>query len=432
VYLDQLPLIDQVVSYGDLGTHGSLGYDGQGVSIEGHKYDHALSAHAPSRLSFFCGGEFHRLSCRVAINDDVATKQTSADFAVYADDRLVGAATQVRAGDPPRAMQANISGAQRLCLTAHTIEWPFCHSVWVNPEVTQWLTHSSSVKWSDALGRVEAQSPQNQIHAECCIATVVTGGYAHLLDGLLTTLTRQRWPRDTLVVVFNIDNDPDCARIIANHGARAIPCTRVARRNASLKSVLYSVASLVEAQYYMCLDADMLVLDDLSKVFDALDAYPQDSILVARDAFLKQDSLLKQLQEHYRGDSGDLGRLLGRVTEEGNYSLLINDGFFAGSRFALLALDNLLRNMSQAAAWVDFYPDHGWRNQFVFNLALARLRCAVELDARFNVQLHMNDPKLETLNGRPQAIWRGQTAHVLHFCGWGRDKYPEWRKHVTR
>jgi hypothetical protein len=263
---------------------------------------------------------------------------------------------------------------------------------------------------------------------EYCIATVVTAGYAHLLDGLLRSLRRQQWPRDTGVVVFNVDNDPHCARIIAEHGAQAIPCALVARRNASIKSVLYSVASLVQARSYLCMDADILVLDDVRCVFAALDAHPPDSILIARDAFLKQDSLRSQLTEHYRGDDRDLGILLGRVNDEGNFAMLVNDGVFAGSRYALLALDNIIRNMPHAAAWVDFYPDHGWRNQFVLNLALARLRCAVELDWRYNLQMHMNDPHLETVEGEPRAILRGQKAHVLHFCGWGRDKYAEWRR----
>lgn len=431
MYLDQLPLIDKAVGYGDLGTGGRLGYDRQDVRVAGALHSHALSAHAPSRLSFFCGGEFQGFSCQVAINDDVTANQTSADFTVFADDCLVAVATQVRAGDPPRELHANIGGAQRLCLTTNTIQWPHCHSVWVDPEVTPLAADSASAVWTDALGRVTTEAPQDQIRMEYCIATVVTAGYAHLLDGLLRSLKRRQWPKDTGVVVFNVDNDAHCARIIAEHGAQAIPCSLVARRNATIKSVLYSVASLVQARYYLCMDADILVLEEVARVFDALDAHPPDSILIARDAFLKQGSLRSQLTEHYRGEDRDFGTLLGRVNDEGNFGMLVNDGVFAGSRHALLALDNIIRNMQHAAAWVDFYSDHGWRNQFILNLALARLRCAVELDWRYNLQLHMNDPQLETVEGRPQAILRGQKAHVLHFCGWGRDKYAVWRRQIA-
>ena len=427
MYLDGLPIIESAVGYGALGTRGSLGYDGLMVRVGGAPDGHALSAHAPSRLTFFCGGEYERFVCKVAINDDAADKQTSADFSVWADGRLAAVATQVRAGDSPREISANITGAQQLCLTAHTIQWPFCHSVWIEPEVTRDAAH----RWSDALGRVEVPSPPDKIEVDYCIATVVSTGYEHLLDGLLTTLASQPWPSQTRVVVFNIDDDARCAATIAKYGAQAIPCKLIARRNASIKSVLYSVASLVPARYYLCLDADTLILDDLRPIFAAIDAHPPDTILVARDAFLKQDRLANQLREHYRGDDRDLGTLLGRASEEGNYNLLVNDGVFAGSRFAMLALDNLIRNMSHAAAWVDFYQDHGWRNQFIFNLALARLRCGVELDWRYNLQMHMRDPQPATIDGRPRATWRGQTAHVLHFCGWGRNKYSDWRKQIA-
>src|SRR5260370_14592370 len=102
VYLDQLPLIEQVVGYGDLGTNGALGYDGRIVGVGRQQYVHALSAHAPSRLVFNCGRQFQEFYCKVALNDDIATKVSSSDFAVYADGRVVAAATQVQAGDAPR------------------------------------------------------------------------------------------------------------------------------------------------------------------------------------------------------------------------------------------------------------------------------------------------------------------------------------------
>jgi hypothetical protein len=432
VYLDQLTLIEQTVGYGNLGMHGVLGYDGRMVSVQRHQYAHAFSAHAPSRLVFECGGRFQEFHCKVALNDDVALKGSAADFVVYADEHVVAAAPFVRAGDPPRELTANIGGAQQLTLITQTTEWASCHSLWLDPEVTTCPPDCSSVRWSDALARIQTQAPLVQTRAEHCIATVVSAGYAHLLDGLLESLRAQKLLSDTLIVVFNLGNDAKCGRVIAKHGAYGIPCQINARCNAAIKSVLYSVASLIDARDYICLDADMLVLDDLCGVFDAIEAHAPDSILIVRDAFLTNGNLLRQLCEHYRGQVSDLTLLLGRVNDEANYGLIVNDGFFAGSRRALLGVDNLIRNMPHAAAWVDHYSDHGWRNQFVFNLALARLRCAVELDTRYNLQLHMHDARPVTNGTRLQALWRGREAHVLHFCGWGRDKYGEWRGHFAQ
>lgn len=431
MYLDQLTVMEQAVGYGDLGTHGALGYDERTVSVQGRPYPHALSAHAPSRLVLDCDGSFHEFHCKVALNDDVALKGSAADFLVYADDRVVGAAPSVRAGDPPRELTANISGAQRLTLATQTTEWASCHTVWLDPEVMT-CAPGASLEWSDALTRVQTEAPLVPIRAEHCIATVVSAGYAHLLDGLLASLRAQKLFSDTLIVVFNLGNDAKCAEVIAKYGAHGIPCRINARCNAAIKSVLYSVASLIDARDYICLDADMLVLGDLCGIFQAIEAHAPDSILIVRDAFLTSGNLLTQLREHYRGQVTDLNVLLGRVQDEGNYGLIVNDGLFAGSRRALLGVDNLIRNMSNAAAWVDHYPDHGWRNQFVFNLALARLRCAVELDTRYNLQLHMHDAQPLTDGPRLQALWRGRKAHVLHFCGWGRDKYSEWWGHFAQ
>lgn len=428
MYLDQLELKEQSVGWGQVGRDGSLGYDGLSVAVQRRPHQHAISAHAPSRLVFTCDGRFEQFHCRVALNDDVALKGSAADFVLVADGDVVGAAPQVRAGDPPREISANINGCRELELLTQTTQWSFCHSVWLDPQV--FTASEVNSNWTDALRRVRAETPQRPIRAKQCVATVVSSGYAPLLDGLLSSLRTQNLPHDTAIVVFNIGRDPGCSRMIAQHNAYEIGCEPLARCNAAIKSVLYSVASLVDADAFLCLDADMLVLDHLNSLFDAINAHAPDSILIVRDAFLTDGNLLKQLCTHYRGDRNDLNLLPGPTGDESNYQLIVNDGLFAASRRALLGVDNLLRNMPRAVAWVDQYPDHGWRNQFVFNLVLARLRCGVELDPRYNLQMHMNDATPQTVDSHLQALWRGRKAHVLHFCGWGRDKYSTWRQQL--
>ena len=428
MYLDQLELKEQSVGWGQVGTNGSLGYDGLSVTVQRASHQHAISAHAPSRLVFACDGQFGEFHCQVALNDDVAHKGSSADFVVVADGRVAGVAPQVRAGDPPRDLTLNIKDCRELELLAQTTQWSFCHSVWLDPQVL--IAAETNRNWTDALRRVRAKRPKRALRAKHCVATVVSSGYAPLLDGLLRSLQTRNLPPDTAIVVFNIGKDPECSRMIAQHNAHEIGCEPQARYNAAIKSVLYSVASLVDADKFICLDADMLVLDDLNGVFDAINAHSPDSILIVRDAFLTDGNLLKQLCTHYRGDKKDLNLLPGPIGEESSYQLIVNDGLFAGSRRALLGIDNLMRNMPRAAGWVDQFPDHGWRNQFVFNLVLARLRCGIELDPIYNLQMHMNDATPQTIDTRVQALWRGRKAHVLHFCGWGRDKYSDWRQHV--
>jgi len=77
-----------------------------------------------------------------------------------------------------------------------------------------------------------------------------------------------------------------------------------------------------------------------------------------------------------------------------------------------------------AIAWCAERPRIAWRNQLIFNLALARLRCGVELAAAYNVQLHAQDVELDLSGARPRARWQGHDVRVLHLSGSGRRKYP--------
>jgi predicted O-methyltransferase YrrM len=106
---------------------------------------------------------------------------------------------------------------------------------------------------------------------------------------------------------------------------------------------------------------------------------------------------------------------------------VVNDGLFAGGRTALLALDGAIRAIPQASTWADGHPNVSWRNQFIFNLALARLVCGVELDSIYNVQLHGQDVEFLEQGSRLSATWRGREARVLHFSGGAKRKYPKWQ-----
>ena len=177
----------------------------------------------------------------------------------------------------------------------------------------------------------------------------------------------------------------------------------------------------------LCLDADMLVLGDLRPVFAALEACPDGKILVCREGnSLDNQHLGQSLRAIYGGANADV-TTLGMTPQEEVYPLIVNDGLFAGDRTALLALDGAVRAMPQASAWSDAHPHVKWRNQFIFNLALARLQCGVELDSIYNVQLHVQDVQFTQEGARLRALWRGREARVLHFSGGAKRKYPQWQ-----
>lgn len=434
MYLDALPLVKASVGYGQLGVHGSLGYENKAVMVKRQRYGHALSTHPPARLAYNVGGRFSGFSCQVALNDDVPPGASHADFSVLADGRLVATVAHIVAGQAPHALRADITGAQRLELVVQTSRWEHCHAVWLDPLVDEAAVDVAASTLLDCLGRAEIMLPSLAPHAERCIATVVSPGFEGLLDDMLGSLYANGGCQDALVVIFALDANQECERVASKYCATLVRCRSQARVNATSKALLYSVARVVDAQQFLCLDADMLVLGDLNPVFSAIEACPEGSILACREGNGKGFANLGHiLCTAYGGSSSDIERLLGTAGEEAAYPLVVNDGLFAGGRTALLALDGEIRSMSTAQAWTDERRDIWWRNQFVFNLALAHMQCGVELDAAYNVQLHVQDVQLVQGDGvRMQAMWHGRPVRVLHFSGAGRRKYPQWRNLYAR
>jgi predicted O-methyltransferase YrrM len=429
MFLDVLQPVDVRVGYGALGLGGELGYEGKPVSVGRRRYAHALSTHPPARIVFDLGGRFEWFSAQVALNDDVPRGSSHADFVVAADGRPVAAARRVAAGEPARSLNASVAGASRLELSVSTARWQHSHAVWLDPQLGGRAEGASSrAVLRDCLARVDIEPPAPVPNVKRCVATVVSPGFEQMLDDMLGSLLAHGNCPEAALVVFAIEPDDACRRVADKYGARLVECRRNAFVNPTVKSVLYSAARIVGAESFLCVDADMLVLGDLRPVFAALDACPPGSVLACREANGEgETTLVKALAEVYAGKPADIARITGRARGEGGYTLVINDGLYAASRESLLAVDDVIRGWEGARAWVDERADVWWRNQFIFNLALARLGCGVELSGVYNVQLNSQDVEASVSEGRARATWRGRQARVLHFNGAGRGKYPELR-----
>lgn len=168
MYLDTITPAQVSVGYGQLGTRGGLGYEGKQVRVQGRAYPHSLSTHPPARLLYQLGGRFAAFRCQVALNDDAAGQATHADFVVRADGRQV-ALVHVTAGEPPRDLAADLAGAQTLELAVRTTRWPWCHAVWLDPQLEEAAAAAPARVLVDCLGRAEIALPQ----ARRCIVTVV-------------------------------------------------------------------------------------------------------------------------------------------------------------------------------------------------------------------------------------------------------------------
>ena len=419
-FLDELPFVDAVTAWGAVGLHGDLGYDGGRVRVRNTPYLHAISAHAPSRVRVRLDGGYTTFRCHVALNDDVRSGASCADFRVISDGRLVAAAQRVVAGGLPIELTADVNDVAVLELRSETDRPTYCHSVWIDPFLS-----TESTRVSDPLDRVEFDNSRARIRAPRCVATVVTPNFVNLLDEMLASLRMSNPSTDIAVVVLAVDPDRACYEVAERHGAITLPCTARRRPDPSIKSALYSVARLVDAEGFLCLDADTLVLGDIAPLFAALEACSRGTILASADQNRYTfDDLGRALTDLYQATESDIGRFVGAALGEARFPLVLNDGAFAGARFALLSLDSAIRSMPGAPQWVDTL----WlRNQFLFNLALARMRCAVQMDDVFNLQLHAQDVELLRANGHISASWRERPVRILHFNATGRDKLRELR-----
>lgn len=415
MYLDTLTPIEATVGYGGFGTGGDLGYEGQRVRVRDRDYAHAISTHAPARVRYEIGGRYSSFRCAVAINGDVPAGWGSADFFVYADGKLIASAPSVTAGGAPRELLADVGRAQLLELAVRTNRWNYSHAVWLDPQLDD--SAAETLRIEDPLGRAEIVVPA-MTAAERCIATVVSPGFDRFLDDMLGSLIANGCCDGARIVVFGVNPDARCEAVSRKYGATLVRCRPLVPTTIAVKAILYSVARVVDARQFVCLDADMLVTGDLSPLFASLHALPPQTILACRDsARLDMHTLADALHVMYDGDPGDTEQL--EITAaEGAFPLIANDGIFAGDRAALLAIDTTIRAMPRAREWMEAKPRIAWRNQFIFNLALARLRSGVELDPSYNVQLLSDDAT--------------PNARVLHFNGSAKHRYPELRGRYAR
>lgn len=433
VWLDDLSPMEAHVGYGELGCNGHLGYEQRVVEICGATPPHALSSHAPARLVYALEGKFATFSADVAINDDVGDAATAADFEVRVDGELVAEARNVQPHSRPRTLNANLTAGQQLELTVRHHRWEYCHAVWGFPRLQPVATVSEEEWIVDPLRRAEILRLAQESPVERCIATVGSPGYENWLDDLLGSIVAHGQCPEARLVVFFFGDSPEVRRLADKYQALLIPCRALRPLSVNCKAVLYSVSRIIPARYFLCLDADMSVQDDLRPLFSALEALSPRMILVAREAHLTE-SLRSALTAIYgcRTPVEELSTYFGE-TPERTWSdpFVVNDGIFAGSATALSALDAELRQMPRAAEWVDDpavgYP---WRNQFVLNLALSRMGCAVEIAPRFNVQLHRKSVSWSTGVRGDGFITEGERVGILHFSGSGKAAHVQWRDRI--
>ncbi|WP_231741101.1 Stf0 family sulfotransferase [Thalassoglobus neptunius] len=434
-HLDDRPIESQSVGFGALGRHGRLGYDGKQVIVGGKHVRHALSAHAPSDVKFRVDEGYDGFDTYVAINDDAIGKATSADFFVLVDGEIKGCATNVIPGDPPRRIFVDVEKGQTLELRTQTRRWSHCHSVWLEPTYCCSKPNAQQQRtFIDCLRRAEVSQPEvPEQEVDLCISTVVSPGYEGWLQTFLESLRVNGACKDALIAVVCFGTNSKIDLLIQQYGAIKVSCKSLVNVNMTSKSVLYSMGKIVPAKKYLCFDTDMVVLGSLREVVASLDLFCKSSVLICRDA-ANISKLGHALTGLYGSDRDSLKSLAGPSAVRClDFPLVVNDGFFLASRPALNSVDELIRSFPGAVDWIEEKSQAiPWRNQFVFNLALAKLGTAVEIDQSMNWQLNHRSLELDGETGTVRTTSMGTPLKVIHFNGGGRNRYPILREQFHR
>ncbi|HLK39234.1 MAG TPA: hypothetical protein VKU41_20875, partial [Polyangiaceae bacterium] len=286
-------------------------------------------------------------------------------------------------------------------------------------------------EYVDCLGSTGIAVPRETLRFDRCVALVVSGQYADYLDGALASLARFGGIADVPRVVMVEAGVERCEQIARRHGAHIVRWRSLRGGGSWLKGALYSITRAVEAEQYLCLDADVLVLDSLAPLFEIHAALPAGQVLIGPEATKVLVADLRHgLQSIYLATAAEAAQLLAALPGAERETTVVNDGVFVAGFGALAAVDSALRRAPAVTQWVSARRDVWWRQKAALNLALAQARAIAPLDSAYNAQLHVEGAVSGGGDGRPAALWRGRPAKVLHFNGAGRSAYGAWRRSV--
>ena len=284
VYLDGLDPLQAPDRVGELGRNGSLGYEGKRVVVQGRcAPTRSARTRRPASCSTSAGGTARSVGARWRSTTTcrpggrTPTLRRSPTGARW---RSRPSSSQARGlARSPRASPAcssSSSASRRAAGSTATRSGSTRGSRGARP------TRRRASSWTRSRG---PRSPCRRSAPGRAAASRRSdpAGYEPLLDDLLGSLRANGECRDALLGIFALGPSAGCARLAAKYQALLIPCEPRAPLNPMSKALLYSVAQVVDADQFLCLDADMLVLGSLEPVFAALEACPEGSILAVRE-----------------------------------------------------------------------------------------------------------------------------------------------------
>ena len=115
--------------------------DGNPITIARRTFQHGVGGHGLAIWWIDLGGTAHRFTAFVGVDDEVRSNPESAnfplEFRVYGDQKIAWHSGPMRAGDPPKPVDLDLTGVQDLALVIQPLsqEISFAHGDWADANI---------------------------------------------------------------------------------------------------------------------------------------------------------------------------------------------------------------------------------------------------------------------------------------------------------
>ena len=374
MYLDQLTPKETMLSYGELGVKGSMGY--QIIpSINGQNYNHCISSHASSIIKYELNGKYNSFHSYIALNDS-SSNQACVEFQVFCDGELKYISSKVKKYDKIRPINIDISGTKILELRCFNFGDPISHSIWIDPNIsTENLSHHIG-----PFNNTSIDLSFERRKSKYASVVFASGNMGKYLYAFLKSFQKNSNLKDCINYIVITEESNVVKKIAKIFNAVVIKSNKT--NNYPIKSLFdfkdatYTVLKHINADFFIVSDIDIIVRKDLN------DAFVENKIGICRDVIGTYEEteekkhslgdLVSSEWSAYQGDEGCLN-LLRFNEEEKNNKDILNCGFLTGNKESFMILEDELRKMLPESQFYLANVKHSIpREQALINLALIR------------------------------------------------------------
>jgi len=424
MYLTNIHPKNYKTHYAGVGLYGELGFSALNDSlilVNDVLYPYSIGAHAPSCVTFDLGNKYDTFITKIGINHSAKDKYTgTCDYYVYADGVLVGAAPKVTVYDTPK-LYCNINKCKELSLIANTNNPTHCHSVWLNPV----LYTSSCDKNICCYGTHVYQNKKINQNATYCFVSVVTNDYIEYFLNLYKSLIYSLSIKDYIYVVYGIGLSEDNIKILEDIGVFVINANAICdTTNLSSKFLALDTYNIADCEYYIFLDTDMLVVDDISDVLSFITSYSSNHISICRQTdvdiyYSFKDALTDTTNNSYK----DYDLTIRKLKIDQNilsFAHAINSGFYIIGREAMCKANNIIsRLLPEAYEWErEKLSECWWREEAILTVCIAMMNNCNILPQCYNVQLQTKDVNYDNHG----FYYNNQRCKILHMVGKSKEE----------